>query len=50
VYTDGTAVRDLIERHNAARDRVEELAADWARLSADLEAAEAESTLAESAR
>jgi ATP-binding cassette subfamily F protein 3 len=50
VYTDGEAVRDLIERHNAARDRGEQLAAEWARLSTELEAAEAESTLAESAR
>jgi ATP-binding cassette, subfamily F, member 3 len=50
VYTDGDAVRGLIERHNTARDRSEGLAADWARLTAELEAAEAESTLAESAR
>ncbi|MEP6468339.1 MAG: ABC-F family ATP-binding cassette domain-containing protein [Chloroflexota bacterium] len=50
VYADGDAVRGLIERHNAARDRSEGLAADWARLTAELEAAEAESTLAESAR
>jgi ATP-binding cassette subfamily F protein 3 len=50
VYADGDAVRDLIERHNAARDRGEQLAAEWARLTAELEAAEAESALAESAR
>jgi ATP-binding cassette subfamily F protein 3 len=50
VYTDGEAVRDLIERHNTARDHGEQLAAEWARLSAELEAAEAESTLAESTR
>jgi ATP-binding cassette subfamily F protein 3 len=50
VYADGDAVRDLIARHNAARDRGEHLAAEWARLTAELEAAEAESTLAESAR
>jgi ATP-binding cassette subfamily F protein 3 len=50
VYANGDAVRDLIERHNAARDRGEQLAAEWARLTAELEAAEAESTLAESTR
>jgi ATP-binding cassette subfamily F protein 3 len=50
VYADGDAVRDLIERHNAARDRGEQLAAEWTRLSTELEAAEAESTLAESTR
>jgi ATP-binding cassette subfamily F protein 3 len=50
VYTNGEAVRDLIDRHNTARDRGEQLAAEWARLSAELETAEAESTLAESPR
>jgi ATP-binding cassette subfamily F protein 3 len=50
VYADGEAVRNLIERHNAARDRGEQLAAEWARLTAELEAAEMESALAESAR
>ena len=30
----------LIDRHNAARDRAERLAAEWARLSAELRAAE----------
>jgi ATP-binding cassette subfamily F protein 3 len=50
VYGDGEAVRDLIERHNAARDRGEQLAADWARLSDELEAAEADTTPAQSAR
>jgi ATP-binding cassette, subfamily F, member 3 len=50
VYADGEAVRQLIERHNAARDRGERLATEWTSLSAELEAAEAESTLAESAR
>jgi ATP-binding cassette, subfamily F, member 3 len=50
VYADGEAVRLLIERHNAARDRGERLATEWTSLSAELEAAEAESTLAESAR
>ncbi|HSM38243.1 MAG TPA: ABC-F family ATP-binding cassette domain-containing protein, partial [Candidatus Limnocylindrales bacterium] len=42
VYADGAAVRELIEQHNAARDRSDELSAEWARLSAELEAAEAE--------
>jgi ATP-binding cassette subfamily F protein 3 len=50
VYADGEAVRALIDRHNAARDRGEQLAAEWTRLSTELEAAEAESALAESAR
>ncbi|HYN64092.1 MAG TPA: ABC-F family ATP-binding cassette domain-containing protein, partial [Candidatus Limnocylindrales bacterium] len=50
VYTDGEAVRELIDRHNAARDRGEGLAAEWAGLTAELEAAEVESALAESAR
>jgi ATP-binding cassette subfamily F protein 3 len=49
-YADGEAVPQLIERHNAARDAVDRLAGDWARLSAELEAAEAESALAESPR
>jgi ATP-binding cassette subfamily F protein 3 len=49
-YADGDAVRQLIERHNAARDAVDRLAADWERLSAELESAEAESSLAESPR
>jgi ATP-binding cassette subfamily F protein 3 len=50
IYTDGEAVRQLIERHNAARDAVDRLAADWERLSLELESAEAESSLAESPR
>ncbi len=49
-YVDGEAVRRLIERHNAAREAVDRLAADWERLSAELESAEAESALAESPR
>ena len=49
-YADGEAVRQLIERHNAARDAVDRLAGDWERLSAELESAEAESSLAESPR
>jgi ATP-binding cassette subfamily F protein 3 len=49
-YAEGEAVRTLIERHNAARDAVDHLAAEWERLSAELETTEAESTLAESPR
>jgi ATP-binding cassette, subfamily F, member 3 len=49
-YVDGEAVRRLIERHNAARAAVDRLAADWERVSAELESAEAESALAESPR
>jgi ATP-binding cassette subfamily F protein 3 len=48
VYADAELVRDLIERHNEARDRAESLAAEWTRLSAELEVAEAEDALAES--
>ena len=44
-YADHHAFRELIERHNAARDRADQLAAEWARLSAELEAAEAEDSL-----
>jgi ATP-binding cassette subfamily F protein 3 len=50
VYADPERVRDLIERHNAARDRSEQLAAEWTRLSGELEAAESEDALAESPR
>ena len=42
IYADRRAVRELIDRHNAARDRSTTLAAEWARLAAELEAAEAE--------
>jgi ATP-binding cassette subfamily F protein 3 len=49
-YADADAVRDLIERHNAARDRAEALAAEWTRLSSELEAAEADESLAGSSR
>ena len=48
-YADHHAFRELIDRHNAARDRADQLAADWARLSAELEAAEAEESLAPTA-
>jgi ATP-binding cassette subfamily F protein 3 len=40
VYADPSAVRELIERHNVARDRSTTLAAERARLNAELEAAE----------
>ena len=40
-----TLVRDLVERHNALRDRVDSLAADRERLASDLEAAEADPAL-----
>jgi cell division protein FtsL len=49
-YADHHAFRELIDRHNAARDRADQLAADWARLSTELEAAEAEESLAPTAR
>jgi ATP-binding cassette subfamily F protein 3 len=39
-YEDAALVRDLIERHNAARERADRLATDWTRLAADLEQAE----------
>jgi ATP-binding cassette, subfamily F, member 3 len=42
LYTDGEAVRGLIARHNAARDEGERLAAERLRLTAELQAAEAE--------
>jgi ATP-binding cassette subfamily F protein 3 len=42
VYADGGAVRELIERYNAATDRSTGLGAELARLARELEAAEAE--------
>ncbi len=42
VYADGAAVKALIEQHNAAKERSEALAAEWTRLSAELERAAAE--------
>ena len=42
VYGNPSAVRELIDRHNAARDRSDALAAEWQTLSAELDAAEAE--------
>jgi ATP-binding cassette subfamily F protein 3 len=50
VYGDAALVRELIDRHNDARDRAESLATEWTRLSGELEAAEAEDALAESRR
>jgi ATP-binding cassette subfamily F protein 3 len=44
-YADHHAFRELIEHHNAARDRAEALAAEWTRLTAELEAAEAADSL-----
>jgi ATP-binding cassette subfamily F protein 3 len=49
-YADHHAFRELVDRHNAARDRAAQLAGDWARLSTELEAAEAEESLAPTAR
>jgi hypothetical protein len=40
-YADPGAVRDLVERHNAALDRIGPLEAEEQRLAAELEAAEA---------
>ena len=42
VYADGALVRDLIARHNAARDRIESAGADAERLATELQRAEAE--------
>jgi ATP-binding cassette subfamily F protein 3 len=42
VYADGGAVRELIDRYNAATDRSTALTAELARLAGELEAAEAE--------
>ena len=41
-YEDPSLVRDLIARHNAARDRADQLAAEWTRLAGELEDAERE--------
>jgi ATP-binding cassette, subfamily F, member 3 len=40
VYADATAVRELVARHNAARDRIDALAREEVRLAAELEEAE----------
>ncbi|HEX6655264.1 MAG TPA: ABC-F family ATP-binding cassette domain-containing protein, partial [Candidatus Limnocylindria bacterium] len=47
-YADPDLVRQLIEQHNAARDRADTLAAGWTRLAAEVEALEAEPATAES--
>jgi len=49
-YADHHAFRKLIDDHNAARDRADQLAAEWERLSTELEQAEAEESLAPTAR
>ena len=41
VYVDGKLVRDLVERHNSARDRIDGLEAEEHRLAAEIKAAEA---------
>jgi len=41
-YADHAAFRELIDHHNAVRDRADALAARWATLAADLERADAE--------
>jgi ATP-binding cassette subfamily F protein 3 len=45
VYADGSLVRVLVERHNAARDRIDELVAEERRLAAAIEAAELRDTV-----
>jgi ATP-binding cassette subfamily F protein 3 len=49
-YGDPEAIRRLLEGHNAARDRSDKLAAEWARLGAELEALEADPAAAPSRR
>ncbi|HEX7172109.1 MAG TPA: ABC-F family ATP-binding cassette domain-containing protein [Candidatus Limnocylindria bacterium] len=46
VYADATLVRELVERHNQLRDRVDTLEADRHRLTDELAAAEADPALA----
>ena len=46
VYADPALARDLIGRYNAARDRAETLAAEWARLGEELALAEGASEVA----
>jgi ATP-binding cassette subfamily F protein 3 len=50
VYADGEAVRGLIARHNAARDDADRLAAELARVTAELQAAEAPETIGQARR
>ncbi|HEV8053532.1 MAG TPA: hypothetical protein VGP30_01750, partial [Candidatus Limnocylindrales bacterium] len=40
IYADASAVRDLVERHNALRDLTESLGPELARLRVELSAAE----------
>ncbi|HTI28932.1 MAG TPA: ABC-F family ATP-binding cassette domain-containing protein [Methylomirabilota bacterium] len=49
-YADHRAFRELIDDHTAARDRADHLAGEWERQSTELEEAEAEETLAPTAR
>jgi hypothetical protein len=49
-YADHHAFRELVDRHNTARDRADQLAADWERVSTELEAAEAEESLVPTAQ
>jgi len=44
-YADHHAFRELIDRHNVARDRAQVLASEWSRLTSELEAAEADASL-----
>jgi len=46
VYTDAALAKDLIERYNAARDKAEKLASEWARLGEELAVAEGDSEAA----
>jgi ATP-binding cassette, subfamily F, member 3 len=46
-YADPELIRRLIREHNAARDRSDRLAAEWARMAAELEALEAEPAIAD---
>ncbi len=43
-------MRELIHRHNPGKDRSDALASEWTRLSAEIEAAEAEENAAEARR
>jgi ATP-binding cassette subfamily F protein 3 len=42
VYADGALARELIDRYNAARERAEALAGEWAKLGVELARVEAE--------
>jgi len=46
IYTDAALAKDLIERYNAARDKAEKLASEWARLGEELAVAEGDSEAA----